>query len=178
MPHPCTQNAQDTRRSPFQKVRAVSLVASLAGSLIVMSGLFSNLAAAKTPEKHEIKMHIWQDNALLSAPKIIAYEGETSELIISDPDTLKVELTIVPNPSASDQHSVPVAGSEEYLISSQVFLPQKASGATEQWVKVGEPQLLTRTKERASIALDIKELGLNHHNDRAIETLKLTFMVE
>ncbi len=152
-----------------------SMLSSILGASFLGACLFSaplTSIAQETPEQYQLNVHIWQDNALLSAPKMIAYENETSELIVSDPDTLKLALRL---------HSGP-AEQETIKINSQVFLP-RTSNTNEVpaddplWEEIATPKVIATPGARSSMEIDVKNRGLKHIDGRPVETLKVSVQV-
>ncbi len=142
-------------------------------ALTFFSLLAHQTVIAQTPvspaHSYQVSIHIWQDHALLSAPKIVAFENELSELIISNPDTLKIAMRVSPHHRE---------GEPQLFIRGEVFLAGQGGETSGQWIKIGAPQITTYEQERTNIELDVSNYGLTHKNGHRVKTLKLSILIE
>ncbi len=126
----------------------------------------TSATAELTSEKHRkyaMAIQVWQDSALLAAPRLTVFENELSEIIVSEPDTLKISFRLKPSADKKD----------EILVESEIYLPQSGT-----WESAATPRIVTSKGQRASMEYSIADRGFTHVDGRQVEILRLQVLVD
>ncbi len=112
---------------------------------------------------YHLSMQFWQDQSLITAPKFNIPENEPIELTVTDPDDVKISITLRPQNTSNN----------EILVDSNISLSQGG-----RWETVGSPRLATHTGQHATVEIDVQELGFTHNDGRPVSTLRFSVLIK
>lgn len=135
----------------------------LACTLMTINGTPIQASDTDQERRYDMNVQVWQDSALLAAPKLTIVENELSEFIVSDPDTVKIAFRVI---TSSDKN-------DELTVESEIYLPQSGT-----WEPAATPRITARKGERASMEYTISDRGFTHNDGRQVEILRLQLLVD
>ena len=133
---------------------------------ILLSGLCAGgglaMPAIAASKQYNVTMQVWQDAKLLTQPTVTIPANERFELIVSDPDTVKISLLLRPGEKR-----------KQIVVDGQVFLPSAG-----QWREAAAPNLNAELGKRSSLEYPIEQMDLRDQLGNRAQILRLQLLLK